>query len=367
MCRLHVVARLAGRVLPHARHAEKIGALNLSINGMPWICHIPYMNIADLDLNLLPAFDALMRHASVSAAARELGMSQPAMSHALARLRVGLGDPLFVRSGRGLSPTVRAEALARPVRDILDRLHGDVLGGGAFDPASSRRRFTLCLSDVGSFVLWPRIVAAVAERAPGVSLALTSLDASRIGGALEQGGLDLAIGAYPELPASLYQQRLFERAYVCLVREGHPFTVRPPDPAAFAAARHVAVEAPSRTSRGIDTLLAALGLSRRVALRVPSYLMLPPLIESGDWVAVVPGQLAEAFRGRGLLASAPVPLALPAVTIRQHWHARMHVDAGNAWLRGVVAGLFAESATGAQTRPRRGSGRREPAGRTQKR
>lgn len=300
------------------------------------------MNIRNLDLNLLPAFDALLRHQGVSAAARELGMSQPAMSHALARLRAGLGDPLFVRTGRGLKPTARADALGLPVREILARLRDEVLAGGGFVAAGATRGFALCLSDVGSFVLWPRIVASVARAAPGVRLALKSLDSARIAPALEEGAVDLAIGAYPALPDGLFQQRLFERDYVCLVRAGHAFARRKPTLAAFAAAEHVVVDAASRVPERIDALLARRGLERRVAMRLSSYLMLPPLIESGDFVAVVPGQLAEAFAGRSALASTPLPLPVPPVTIRQHWHRRAHADAGNVWLRGVVAGLFAE-------------------------
>lgn len=301
------------------------------------------MDIRSLDLNLLPVFDALLRHRSVSLAARELDMSQPAMSHALKRLRTLLGDPLFVRTGRGVMPTARADSLGLPVRDILERVRDGLMTGGRFEPAESQRAFNVCLSDVGSFVLWPGIVQAVLEKAPQARLRLRSLEPARIGAALESGDIDLAVGAYPQLPDSLFQQRLFERKYVCLMRAGHALAGRKPGLRQFAAALHVRVTAPSGMQETVDAALAARGLQRTVALELPSYLMLPPLLETGDYVSIVPGQLADAFAGRGRLATAPVPLPLPAVVIRQHWHRRVHEDGANVWLRGVVAGLFGES------------------------
>lgn len=300
------------------------------------------MDIKSLDLNLLPVLDALLRHTNVSAAARELDLSQPAMSHALKRLRDALGDPLFVRTGRGLRPTARAEALATPLRAILGQVRDDVLAGGGFDPGRSTRGFSLCLSDVGSFVLWPRIVVAVRERAPGVGLRLRTLDTPGIAGALEDGSADLAIGAYPRLPGGLFQQALFERQYVCLMRAGHALARVRLSLSGFASAEHVVIDVASRTNKSIAAALARGGLARRVAMELPSHLMLPPLIEASDYLAVVPGQLADAFRGRGQLASAALPFAVPAVTVRAHWHRRMHADAGHRWLRGVVAGLFVE-------------------------
>lgn len=221
------------------------------------------MNISAIDLNLLPVLGALLRRRSVSQAARDLDLSQPAMSHALKRLRIALGDPLFVRTGRGVAPTARAEALAAPLSEILERVEVELLSPGKFDPAKSGRTFTLCLSDVGSFVLWPRIVSAVRAAAPGVRLDLRSVDAGRLGAALEAGEVDVAVGAYPGLSGALFQQRLFERDYVCLMREGHPLSRGRASARRFAAAGHVVVRAPSRIQERIDADLAARGLRRR--------------------------------------------------------------------------------------------------------
>lgn len=300
------------------------------------------MDIRSVDLNLLPALDALLRHHSVTMAARELDMSQSALSAALARLRQLLGDELFVRTGRGLLPTARAAVLAEPVAAILAQVRDRVLQGGAFHPATAQRLFRLCLSDVGSYVLWPRIVRAVREQAPQVELQMRTLSQAAIGPALESAEVDLAIGAYPTLPSSLFQRRLFERKYVCLVRVGHPLAWKAPTVRQFAATPQVVVRLASGVQERIDEALARQGLQRHEALEMPSYLMIPPLLEAGDFLAVMPGQLADAFSRHGHFAILKLPIAVPPSTIRLHWHRRFHADAGNAWLRQLVTDELAD-------------------------
>ena len=295
------------------------------------------MDIRRIDLNLLPVLDALLRHRSVSVAARELGLSQPALSGALARLRSLLGDPLFVRTGRGMLPTPRASELAGPVAAILDQVREQVLSSGGFVAAHSRRLFSLCLSDVGSYVLWPRIVQAVRREAPDLTLRLQPLDPGAIAAALEDGAVDLAIGAYPALPDTLYQRRLYERAYVALVRAGHPLAREPLSLEAFARVPHLSVRQASGIQERLDEALAQRGLRRERVLEMPSYLMLPPLLAAGDDLAVLPGQLAEAFAQHGAFRVLPLPLTLPTSVIRIHWHRRFHEDAGNHWLRERIA------------------------------
>lgn len=302
-----------------------------------WILKIQIMDIRSLDLNLLPVFDALWRLGSVSAAARELDMSQPAFSAALSRLRARLADPLFVRTGRGMLPTPRAAALAPTVAGILDQVRTGLLAGGGFDPAQSRRPFTLGLSDVGAYVLWPRIVPAVRAQAPHLALRLLNLPAEAIGPALERGEIDLAIGAWPTLPGGLMQRRLYERSYVALVRTDHPLTRRPLDARALAEVGHLVVRQASGIQERLDEALARQGLRRSRVIEMPSYLMLPPLLEAGDDLAVLPGQLAEAFARHGRLQALTLPVELPTSVIRIHWHRRFHEDAGNGWLRGCIA------------------------------
>ena len=298
------------------------------------------MNKKNIDLNLLPVLDALLRHRSVTIAAIELGLSQSAMSAALARLRSTLGDPLFVRAGRGLLPTPRALALTDVVEGMLTQVRDHLLSAGGFVPEQSRRQFTICHSDVGSYVLWPRIVQRIRERAAGVQLRLLVLPEAGVASALESADADLAIGAYRGLPASLFQKRLFEREYVGLVRRSHPLTRRRLTAKAFAAAPQAVVRLPSGIQDAVERELARLGLRRTSAMEVPSALMLPPLIASSDYLAVVPGQLADAFMQHDQFAVLELPFDLPASVIRILWHRRHHEDAANAWLRREIADLF---------------------------
>ena len=299
------------------------------------------VDIRSVDLNLLPVLDALLRQRSATRAARELDMSQSALSAALARLRRLLGDELFVRTGRGLLPTARASALAEPVAQILAQVRERVLRADAFDAGSATRSFRLLLSDVGAYVLLPRIVRAVRAEAPGVSLTLRPPGSVDIAADLAEGRTDLAIGHYPDLPGTLYQRRLFERHFVGLARAGHPLTrARSVSAADFARTPQLVVRQTSGIQEHIDEALAARKLARRDVLDLPSYLMVPPLLAVADFVAVLPGQLADAFMQSGDFAAVPLPFELPRSQIRMHWHRRFHDDAGNAWLRERVAGAL---------------------------
>jgi DNA-binding transcriptional LysR family regulator len=298
------------------------------------------MDIKSVDLNLLPVLDALLRQHSVTLAARELDMSQSAVSTALGRLRALLGDQLFVRTGRGMLPTPRASQLAEPVAAILDKLRDEVLSSQGFVPSTSQRDFTLGLSDVGSYVLWPRIVSVVSQQAPLVRLRLRVMSQAHIASALEDAEVDVALGAYPGLPDTLYQRRLFERKYVAMVRQAHPLAGKRLSLQAFARCPQAVVRLASGIQDRVDEALAAQGLARQQVLDMPSYLMLPPLLAAGDWMAVLPGQLADAFAQHGRFKLLTLPFDVPSSVIRMHWHKRFHEDGANAWLRGVISREF---------------------------
>ncbi|MBX3645008.1 MAG: LysR family transcriptional regulator [Rubrivivax sp.] len=295
------------------------------------------MDIRSVDLNLLPVLDALLRHRSATLAARELDMSQSALSSALARLRTLLGDELFVRTGRGLRPTPRASALAEPVAEIVERVRGRILPSTTFAPRSAVREFRLAHSDVGAYVMWPRIVRAVRAQAPGVRLLLRTPPQDELGPALAEGRVDLAVGSFPRLPESLFQQRLFERRNVGLVWQGHRLARRTLTLREFAAVPQIVVRGTSGIQERIDALLSRHGLRRVDGIELPSYLMIPPLLDDSEFLAVLPGLLADAFIRHGDFVSLKLPFALAPTTIRMHWHRRFHDDAGNRWLRQVVA------------------------------
>ena len=186
------------------------------------------MDIRKVDLNLLVVFDMLLRLQSVTRTAEALGMSQPAMSLALNKLRTAFSDPLFVRNSRGLSPTPRAEQLVIPMRHVLDQIKNDVLRQPSFDPATTDRTFTFNMADVGELVFLPRLHAHLRAAAPGANIRTVSTPPAQLEEAMESGEVDLAVGYFPGLKgAAMYQQRLFSHSFVCIVRKDHPvFGVR---------------------------------------------------------------------------------------------------------------------------------------------
>lgn len=300
------------------------------------------MDISDADLNLLPVFDALLRAQSVTGAGRALGMSQPAMSYALARLRAQFGDPLFVRSGRAMLPTPRARALAAPVAEVLDLTRRRILADSGFDAARAAREFSICLTDVGALGFLPRLLAAVRLEAPGCTLRSQQWPVSELERALESGAADLAIGYFPDLPGGLYQQRLYERSYVCSFRVDHPSIGQRLSLRQYAGLDHAVVRTAARIQESVDRALKRAGLSRRVVLATAHYTSLPPLLAASDLVATLPEEVARIFATYVPIRSLPSPVRLPNVVLRQYWHPLYHQDAANRWLRSLVARLFAE-------------------------
>lgn len=302
------------------------------------------MNWQEADLNLLPVFAALMRHGSVTLAGRELGLSQPAMSYALKRLRAQAGDPLFVRSGRAMLPTARALELAHPVEEVLDTVRRRILGGSGFDPQLAAREFSVALTDLGALVFLPSLFAELRAQAPLCTLRSVQVSASELEGALESGHVDLAIGYYPDAPRSLYQQRLYERDYVCAFRADHPGIGRRLTLARYLKLDHVVVKSPVRVQDAVDRALAKSGLARRVVLTMPHYVAVAPVLEQSDLVATLPREVAAVFARLASVRAIPAPLHIPNVVLRQYWHRRASQDPANRWLRAMIARLFAEPA-----------------------
>lgn len=300
------------------------------------------MDIREADLNLLPVFDALLRARSVTRAGQMLGLSQPAMSYALSRLRTQFGDPLFVRSGRAMLPTPRARALAKPVAAMLDLTRRQILADTGFDPATAEREFAINLTDVGALVFLPRLQAELRAAAPGCSLRTQYWPANELEAALEDGSVDLAIGYFPGLPGGLYQQRLYERAYVCTFRADHPRIGKRLTLRQYAALDHASVRTASGIQERVERALKQAGLARRVRLTAAQYTTLPPVLATSDLVAILPEEVAQIFAAFVPVRSLPSPVRIPNVALRQYWHRRYHRDAGHRWLRALVARLFVE-------------------------
>lgn len=299
------------------------------------------MDLGDIDLNLLVVFDRLMRERSVSRCAAGLGLSQPATSNALRRLRTLLGDELFLRTPAGMSPTPYALQLAAPVAQALGTLHGALNVRASFDPACSDRRFTVAMTDVGEAYFLPVLMGLLAREAPGATLRCVTVTEPGLREAMATGRVDLALGSLPSLQAGFYQQALFRQRYVLLMRQGHPLArARQITAALFRQAQHVQVESIGTAHQRVEESLARLGIRRAVCLTVPHYVALGHVLAGTDLVATVPERFADRVTGPLQLVSRPLTLRLPTSTICQYWHAHLHRDPGHQWLRELIARHF---------------------------
>ncbi len=307
------------------------------------IYDINTVDISNADLNLLVVFDALLRTRSVSGAARTLGMSQPATSAALNRLRRMFGDPLFVRTARGIHPTPYAEGMARPLEAVLDRIRSDLLQQPTFDPATAGRSVTFAMHDIGELVFLPRLVDRLAQIAPGVNVRSVNLPIDHLEPALRSGEVDLVLGYFPELTsAALFQQRLFAHSFVCIVRADHPAIGAEMTRRQFLDGWHAIVHAVGQLNDSLEAELKAQGLMRRVRVRIEHYLAVPMILSQSDLIFTVPYAIGASLAKLADIRLVRPPFRAKPRVVRQHWHSRFHNDAANRWLRGVVAELFTE-------------------------
>lgn len=307
------------------------------------------MELKDIDLNLLVVFNQLLTERKVSKVAENLGLGQPAVSNALARLRRQFDDPLFLRTANGMQPTPFAEQLAESVGYALGMIHGAVNARNAFDPASSRRSFTVGMTDIGEIYFLPRLMQRIGELAPGVAISTVRNTAVNLKDAMEAGQVDLAIGLLPQLKAGFFQRRLFEQDYVCLMRRGHRLDQRRLRLADFFTAEHVAIVSAGTGHGQVDEILDKHSPQRRVKLKVPHFVAIGHILQSTDLIATVPERLAERMADPFGLTHLPHPVRLPRIAINLFWHAKYHKDPANQWLRTLVFDLHSDYA--GQARP----------------
>ena len=300
------------------------------------------MRLKDVDLNLLVMFHQLFKDRRVSAAAASLGLSQPAVSSALNRLRRMSGDELFVRTGRGMLPTPFAKELEKQTADALRTIQNALNEKGAFEPLTSARTFALSMADLGEVHLLPKLMQTLARTAPQVTIASVRHAASNLPQDMATGKVDLAIGTLPGLKTNFFQRRLFALRYVCMFRKGHPLD-RPRITASdFAAAEHVVVAAAGTGHSKVNEVLDRAGARAAVHLRVPHFVAVADILHTTNLVATVPEQFA--VRGAAFFGLRYVthPIKLPSIQINVYWHARFHRDPTNQWLRTVLFDMFAE-------------------------
>lgn len=298
------------------------------------------MNLQTIDLNLLLVFEALMDERNVTRAAKRIGLSQPAMSNALARLRRTFDDPVLVRTPDGMLPTPRAQALIVPVRAALAQLRGALEERPVFDPAASQRTFHLLANDYVELLLLPQVSAALQKQAQEVKLHVyrprnlfhppTAIDLAD--------SFDLALGFFPDaltLESGIRSAVLWEEQNVCIARAGHPVIRGGITLQQYVAAQHVAVFYKAQGAGLIDTLLEQQGMARRVALLVPHFVSAPFVVTTSDLIATIPERLAKQFAELPLQVL-PVPLEMPPFRLTMLWHERFDQDAAHTWLRELL-------------------------------
>jgi DNA-binding transcriptional LysR family regulator len=292
-------------------------------------------DIKTLDLNLLKALDALLDECNVTRAATRLGVTQPAMSGMLTRLRDNFADPLFVRAQRGIVPTQRALELSVPLKQILGEI-GALLQPPVFDPTTARMTFTIAATDYALRAVALPLLSALKLQAPHVQVALVPVDDKQVQTQLERGDIDLALVTPQSTPLDLHARNLFEEHYVCVLRDGHPamkgrkqMTINQ-----FCALDHALVSYTGGGFRGVtDEALEKLGKQRQVTLSVKSFLILPEILQASDMVAILPSRLVTGMPG---LTVFHPPIDVPGFTKVAAWHERTHRDVAHRWLRELM-------------------------------
>jgi DNA-binding transcriptional LysR family regulator len=296
------------------------------------------------DLNLLPIAFALYDELSVSRAAQVLGMSQPAVSMALRKMRAMFNDPLFIRAPNGVTPTPRAHALVQATRPLVERLQEDLLTEEPFDPTRSIRTISIALSDVGEMVFLPKLLERFRARAPRCAIRSVSMPPAQLVHGFEKGEIDLAVGYFPDLKKhNFLERRLFTHHFACLMRAGHPRRGKRLSLEDFLAMEHAVVHAEGRSQEIFERFLERKRIRRKVVLHTPHFLSIPIVIARSDLVATVPHALAIYFtRMSRDLALAMPPFDIAGFDVKQHWHRKFHNDPRSRWLREQVAQLFTD-------------------------
>jgi DNA-binding transcriptional LysR family regulator len=313
-----------------------LGTAAPSVEAMTWIDRIHAVDIRSVDLNLLVIFDAMARHRSVNRAAEAIGLSQPATSAALARLRSVFDDALFVRSGSRMEPTPRALELAPAVHRVVEAISTEILQPAAFEPAQAERGFTLLTPDIGEVAFLPGVLRRLRREAPQVHLRAISMPRDAAAQALESGAADLAIGFFPDLQkAGFFQQALFKTSYECIAAADNRSLPLRPTMKQYLAARHVVVR-PDGREHMLDSFLQSKGWQREVALELSHFMSLLAILPGSNLVATVPQDIATVLSRHLALKRVELPFKVPRIDVHQFWHRRMHHDAANKWLRAVM-------------------------------
>ena len=303
------------------------------------------MDIRAVDLNLLKAFDALIRERAVTRAAARIGLSQPAMSSALGRLRKLFADDLFVRNPAGMEPTARAREIAPLVAAAIEHIEAALNLRAGFAPAASSALFTAGMAEYAEVALVDRLAGAFAGQAPRARLRLTPLNGGDAAERLDSGAIDVAVAHLRALPARFESMVLLQDPFVLVARSGHPRLATPISIEAYAALDHLLVSPRGNTSGAVDRLLMDFGLSRRISLLVATYLAVPAAVAASDLVATVPQRVARHIAAAADIAITPLPIDF-AATVSMAWHRRTASDPAQTWFRSLLVAAAADQGAG---------------------
>lgn len=295
------------------------------------------MNWRAFDLNLLVVFDGLAREGSVTRAGQKLGMSQPALSHALNRLRYLLKDQLFIRTPQGMVPTPRAQQLALPVRQALTHME-QALEPERFVPAQANRRFAIAVNNYTAIVLAAPLVAAASAAAPLVQLDLRPSGTVDVFDRLDSEDLDVSIGTFAHVGERFNSAVVLEDRFVVVMRKGHPAARKKFSTETFGALQHLEISSSGDDTGFIDRSLMTRGARRRVAVRVP-YLSAGVVLDQSDVVATLSRRIADVMTQGSGLQIRDLPFTSPTVRTSMVWHRRLEDSAAHRWLRDLIASV----------------------------
>jgi DNA-binding transcriptional LysR family regulator len=295
----------------------------------------------NIDLRLLAVIRELQRTGSVSHTAEHLGLSQSAVSMTLARLRDHFGDPLFVRTSSGMATTPYAADLINDLNRAADLLETALDRRMHFDPATADRMFRLCSTDIAQFTILPRLVKRLTAAAPAARVDLRQLSESTAR-MLETGDIDLAIGLIPPMGAGFCQEKLFSSHFVCVARPDHPRVRSQLSLEQFQAESHVSITTAGAGYHAIERTIEALGIHRRIGMRIPSFLGIAAVIAATDLLAIVPASMGQMVSGGAVMKVLPLPFSLPGYDVTQNWHERFALDPALMWLRSMMQAVFRE-------------------------
>lgn len=294
----------------------------------------------DIDVRLLLLFQEIYQNNSISKAAQELDIGQPAASLGLNKLRKHFNDPLFVRVGNQMHPTQKAQDLFPLVNRALQHIRAVNEYRQHFDPAKSSRKFHISMTDISHLIIVPKLATYLKQHAPHVKLDISTIN-SDTPLRMSAGEIDLAIGYIPQLEAGFFQQSFFEQQYVILVSQNHPrLTQNFLTLEQYQQEQHVDVISSGTGHYILENHLRQQNIKRDISIQLPSYLGVGLIIEQTELIATLPQKLAELLLQTERLRKLPLPFNVPKYQVKQHWHERVHANPDNQWLRQVCYALF---------------------------